>query len=171
LAAAAPKPSYVENLLHHSGALRDQPWQRFRVKDGQKGPQVWEVKHTQIFVKDENGLPVGPWHLIVCRNVLHPAEVKFFVSNAPPEITLEELLLVAFSRWRVERCFEDQKGEVGLDHYEGRHYVGLKRHLILSAVSFLFLSQVRERLRGEKPGIDNLPSAHGSLGTGEVLVA
>jgi SRSO17 transposase len=45
------------------------------------------------------------------------------------------LLLVAFSRWRVERCFEDQKGEVGMDHYEGRRYVGLKRHLILSAVS------------------------------------
>ena len=42
------------------------------------------------------------------------------------------MLLVAFSRWRVERCFEDQKSEIGLDQYEGRRYQGLKRHLILS---------------------------------------
>jgi SRSO17 transposase len=41
------------------------------------------------------------------------------------------LLLVAFSRWRVERCFQDDKSEIGLDQYEGRRYLGLKRHLIL----------------------------------------
>jgi SRSO17 transposase len=34
---------------------------------------------------------------------------------------------VAFSRWRVERCFEDQKTELGFDHFEGRSYRGLIR--------------------------------------------
>lgn len=47
--------------------------------------------------------------LFVARNVLDPSEVKFFVSNAPPETNVSTLLLVAFSRWRVERCFEDQE--------------------------------------------------------------
>jgi len=61
------------------------------------------------------------------------------------------LLLVGFSRWRVERCFEDSKGEVGMDHYEGRRYVGLKRHLILSAVSYLFLVEAKQRLREKNP--------------------
>jgi hypothetical protein len=83
------------------------------------------------------------------------------VSNAPPQTAVATLLLVAFSRWRVERCFEDEKGEIGLDHYEGRRYLGLKRHLILSAVSHLFLAQVREDLGGEKPRPDRLPGAHG----------
>ena len=59
------------------------------------------------------------------------------------------LLLVAFLRWRVERCFEDQKSEIGLDQYEGRCHRGLKRHLILSCVSYLFLTRVRQKFGGK----------------------
>lgn len=168
--AGSPKPRYVEDMLRMP-VFRDQQWQRWRIKDGEKGPILWDVKYTTIYIKDENGLPVGPWQLIICRNVLNPTEVKYFISNAPPDTPADELLLVAFSRWRVERCFEDQKGEVGLDHYEGRTYIGLKRHLILSSVSFLFLSKARQRLAGEKSAVDCMPSAHGGLGTGQVLVA
>src|SRR2546421_639259 len=87
-----------------------------------------------------------------CTSILQPEETKYFVSNAPEDADVQTLLLVAFSRWRIERCFEDQKGEVGLDHYEGRRYPGLKRHLILSAVSFLFLARVLAKVRGEKSG-------------------
>ena len=58
---------------------------------------------------------------------------------------------MAFSRWRVERCFEDQKCEIGLDQYEGRRYLGLKRHLILSCVSYLFLARVRQEWGGKNP--------------------
>jgi SRSO17 transposase len=149
----------VKNMLKYSPALRDQPWVRYHVKNGQKGPLVWEVKHTRITIKDENGLPGMRLHLIVARNVLDPKEVKFFVSNAPPETEVQTLLLVAFSRWRVERCFEDQKQEVGLDQWEGRRWLGLKRHLIITSVSYLFLARVREQFRGEKPGSDSMPSA------------
>jgi hypothetical protein len=97
--------------------------------------------------------------------------IKFFISNAPPETRLQHMLLVAFSRWRVERCFEDHKGEIGLDHYEGRLYLGLKRHLILSAVSYLFLARTRQRLGGEKPGADRVPSAYGHRSLDPLLVA
>ena len=79
---AVPAPRRVEELLERRG-LRDQPWQRCRVKDGEKGPMVWEVKHALFIPKDEDGLPGEPMHLIVARNVLDPDEVKFFVSNAP----------------------------------------------------------------------------------------
>jgi hypothetical protein len=106
-------------------------------------------------------LPDRCYHLVVARNVLAPTAVKYFISNAPPEAAVATLLLVAFSRWHVERCFEDEKGEIGLDHYEGRKYLGLKRHLILSAVSHLFLAQVRQDLGGEKSPPNGLPGAHG----------
>lgn len=59
------------------------------------------------------------------------------------------MLLAAFSRWRMERCFEDQKGEVGLDHYEGRRNRRLKRRLVLSMVSYLFLTRMRQDGGGE----------------------
>jgi SRSO17 transposase len=170
LPAGSPKAHFLEDLLGHP-TLRDQAWQRFRVKDGEKGPMVWEVKHALIHPKDENGLPGKVHHLIVARNVLNPEEVKYFISNAPPETPLEELVVVAFSRWRIERCFEDQKGELGLDHYEGRRYRGLKRHLILTAVSYLFLSRVHQDLRGGKLGVNGLPGAHGDGGSSSQLVA
>lgn len=159
LRADAGRPSSVRDLLKHSPALRDQPWVRYYVKDGQKGPIVWEAKHTRIVMKGDDGLPALELHLVVARNPLDHREIKFFVSNAPPETKITTLLLVAFSRWRVERCFEDQKQEIGLDQWEGRHYLGLKRHLILSCVSYLFLARVRERLRGKKSRGHRLPSA------------
>jgi SRSO17 transposase len=170
LPVGSPNALFLEDLLGHP-TLRDQTWQRYRVKDGERGPMVWEIKHALIQPKDENGLPGKVQHWIVARNVLHPEETKHFVSNAPAKTPVDELLLVAFSRWRIERCFEDQKGELGLDHYEGRRYRGLKRHLILTAVSFLFLSRVHQELRGEKPGADHLPIAHGHGRGGLQLVA
>ena len=137
-------------MLDQDG-LRNQPWVRWRVKDGQKGPMVWEVKHLRFTPVGEDGLPGEPLHLIVARDVLDPDAIKFFVSNAPAETPVGMLLLVAFSRWRVERCFEDQKGEIGLDQYEGRRYQGLKRHLVLSLVSYLFLTRMRQEFGGKNP--------------------
>jgi SRSO17 transposase len=157
LRADAPTPSAVRDLLDHSPALYDQAWVRYHVKDGEKGPLVWEVKHVRVTMKDDAGLPGARLHLVVARNALDHDEVKFFVSNAPADTNVQTLLLVAFSRWRVERCFQDQKQEIGLDQWEGRHYRGLKRHLILSCVSYLFLARVRDRLRGKKSRFDRVP--------------
>lgn len=158
----------VADWLEHA-ALRGQPWRRWRVKDGAKGPVVWESKHTFLTVKDEHGLPGARLHLLIARNVLNPAEIKFFVSNAPLDVGVGTLLHVAFSRWRVERCFEDQKSEIGLDQYEGRRYLGLTRHLLISAVSYLFLARVRQEW-GEKPGADGVPTAHRDGRPGALLV-
>ncbi len=163
--------SSVADLLRFSPALRGKAWQRFRVKDGQKGPMLWEAKRVPLFPQTTEGDPDWPVHLVVARNVLKPDEVKYFVSNAPPETSLETLLLVAFSRWHVERCFEDEKTELGFDHYEGRNYLGLLRHQAVTAVTHLFLARVREQRRGEKSGSDGLPTAHGSIGVGAILVA
>jgi SRSO17 transposase len=159
LGAGSAAAQSVEHHLLQTPALRDQAWKRWRIKDTQKGPMVWETKHVQFVPKDEHGLPAAPLHLIVARNVRDTSEVKFFLSNAPPETPVKELLHVAFSRWRIERCFEDQKTELGFDHFEGRSYVGLKRHQAITAVSHLFLSEAQQQLRGEKPGADRLPGA------------
>jgi SRSO17 transposase len=167
--ASGSRPARRVDALLDDPRLRDQPWQRFRVKDGAKGPMVWECKHAMLTVKGADGLPGETLHLLVARDVLNPAEMKFFVSNAPPGTGVGTLLLVAFSRWRVERCFEDQKSEIGLDQYEGRRYLGLKRHLILSCVSLLFLARVREEWGKKRSGADGLPAAHGDVGLGPLM--
>lgn len=174
LVAGSSSPQTVEHLARNHAAFRDQPWQQWKVKDTQKGPLVWEVKRAMIVVKGADGLPGATYHLLVAqnvRNVQNPTEVKYFISNAPPQTTVATLLRVAFSRWRIERCYEDQKGEVGLDHYEGRRYCGLIRHLMLSCVSYLFLSRVRAEQAGEKSGVDRVPSSPCRRGTDPHVVA
>lgn len=171
LVAGSRPARSVEHLLKHHPALRDQPWERYRVKDGEKGPMVWEVKHTLFYPKDKQGLPGKPYHLVVARNVLKPDEIKFFISNAPPETKVETLLLVGFSRWRVERCFQDQKSELGLDDYEGRRYRGLKRHLVLASVSHLFLARVHQKLGGKKSRANRSASPHRRRRARAIVVA
>jgi SRSO17 transposase len=168
--ASGSKPACRVDSLLEDRRLQRQPWQRWHVKDGEKGPMIWECKHTFITVKDEDGLPGERLHLIIARNVLDPKEVKYFVSNAGPHVRVATLLLVGFSRWRVERCFEDQKSEIGLDQYEGRRYLGLIRHLILSSVSYLFLAKTRQEW-GEKSGTHGMPNPHGDRRPHPVLVA
>ena len=85
LSGTAAKP--VEKLLRHSKALLTQPWQAYHVKDTDKGPMVWEVKSVACWLPRGADV-VGPYWLIVARNVLNPAEQKFFLSNAQAGVPL-----------------------------------------------------------------------------------
>ena len=170
LVAGSAQVQTVASMVDRHPSLRRQGWQAYRVKDGEKGPMVWEVKHAMIYPPDEAGLPDKAYHLIVARSVLVPEEVKYFISNAGAETSVEVLLLVAFSRWRVERCFQDDKGQLGLDHYEGRRWLGWQRHLVISAVSFLFLARVHQALREKKSRPDALPGPHRHGGGGADVV-
>lgn len=148
---AAAKP--VETLRRYSKPLMQQPWQAYRIKDPDQGPQIWEVKFAPCWLPRGEGV-VGPYWLVIARNVLVRDEVKCFVSNAGAGVPLTVVLHVAFGRWPVERCLQDEKSELGLSHFEVRCYPALKRHLLLTQVSHLFLARQTRRLRGEKPRAD-----------------
>jgi SRSO17 transposase len=171
----------VRNLGRYSPAFRRQKWQRFRIKDSEKGPVVWEVKHACFYRKQgPEGLP-GPAHtLIVARSVLDPREVKYFLSNLVIDgeaITLEWLLWVAFGRWPIERCFEIAKRELGMDHFEMRCWRGIHRHFYITQVSQLFCARVQQERREKKNACvsvsDRRASSHGGLcvGAGAVVSA
>ena len=171
IAKDTPKAQSFKQLLQESPRFTNQQWERYRIKDGDKGPMVWEVKHTMIYRPDGKTISSKRWHLLIARNPLKPEEVKYFLSNAPATTSVQKLLLVAFSRWHVERCFQDQKQSIGLDAWEGRKYLGLKRHLILSSVSYMFLMMMRERLGGKKIRVHRLPGSRRRVGVGAELVA
>lgn len=155
LAPGAPKPRRVDSLWERGGPS----WQNFRVKDTQKGPEVWNVRCTR-FYPWEKGLPGNPVTLIIADNVL-TADRKHFLANVSPETPLKNVLHVAFSRWNIERLFEDCKGEVGMDHFEVRNYISITRHLIISMVSILFLVLETDRLK--KKSRNNYLSGPGYL--------
>lgn len=171
LRAGTPDPKRLDQLLKRHPHLRDQPWTRYRLDDREQGPSVWEVKQAPLWTKDDHGLPGEQLHLLVARHVLREGDVKYFISNAPANTALATLLLVGLTRHRVERCFQDQKSELGLDHYEGRIYKGLIRHLILSCVSYLFLARAVLGRRGKKSGVDGVPDPQSHRGPDHLAVA
>jgi len=146
LAAGRPS-SEVQDLLRYSPVLQRQRWQRYRIKDTTRGPEVWEVKWAVFWRKDNDGMPGRRHCLIVARNVV-TKEVKYFVSNRVPGengMTLRRLLCIAFGRWSVENCFRQAKEELGLDHYEVRGWRCVHRHFYLTQMSHLFCARVRQK--------------------------
>jgi len=158
--AAGEKPARAVSKLWKRGGPS---WQTYRIKDTQKGPEVWYVRETCFYANDE-GLPGRESRLIIARNALS-GEVKYFLSDAGPDVPLKTLLYVAFSRWHVERLFEDGKGEVGFDHFEVRNYKSLTRHLILTNLSLYFLCEQTTRLRKKKSLVDTLPGSGSDRGS------
>jgi SRSO17 transposase len=77
-------------------------------------------------------------------------ETKYFVSNAPANALLKELLSVAFYRWHIEKWFERAKQECGLGAFEVRTYTSLIRHWLSSRIAMYFLASQTKRLRGKK---------------------
>ena len=70
-------------------------------------------------------------------------EVKWYDRNLPADTPLQRLVEVAHSRWPIEQFYEDAKGECGLDHYQGRRWDGLHRHLALVMLAYSFLARQR----------------------------
>ena len=152
------RSSEVHNLLRYSPTFRKQTWQRYRIKDTERGPEVWEVKWAVFWRKGAAGLPGRRHCLIVARQVL-TGEVKYFVSNRVPGergITLRRLLRVAFGRCSVESCFREAKEELGLDHYEVRGWRCLHRHFYLTQLSHLFCARIRQKFDAATPPDDPL---------------
>ncbi len=153
LAATAASASEVRHLAAKSDVFRNQKWRPFHIKDSQKGPIVWEVKHADFYRKHADGLPGRTHTLIIARNALDHDEVKYFVANVSAGAdseTLAWLLHVAFSRFPIEHCFRQAKDELGLDHFEVRGWRSIHRHMYVTQLSHLFCSRMRQFLRGKK---------------------
>jgi SRSO17 transposase len=68
----------------------------------------------------------------------------FWLSNLPADVTHERLARLARLRWMIELDYRQLKGELGLDHYEGRSYLGFHHHcaLVTAAHGFLTLERL-----------------------------
>jgi len=145
LAGNAAPISEVRDLMRYSPAFYNQAWIPVHAKEGEKGPLILEVKVARFWMK-RHGLPTREHWLIVGRNPQEPDIIKYFVSNAPAGTPLEWLVYVADSRWPIERCFQEEKEELGFDHFEVRSWRSIHRHMYLTQVSHLYLNRARQQL-------------------------
>jgi SRSO17 transposase len=75
--------------------------------------------------------------------------LDYWISNMPPDTPLERLARLARLRWKIELDYRQLKGQLGLDHYEGRSYLGWYHHtaLVTAAHGFLTLERMRPKAR------------------------
>jgi SRSO17 transposase len=141
----------VDNVVRYSPLLRRKEWKVMKIRRKTLPPQRWRVKAAQVHLS-RDGLPTERTYWLIAAQNQDTAEVKYFLSNAPPRTALPTLLEVAFIRANVEHLFRVVKTEIGFSHFEGRSYVGLTRHMILCQLVMTFIAEQTDRLRGEKPG-------------------
>jgi len=128
----------------HQAASR---WQRIEVRAGEKGPLVVEVLHAPAEIRDKS-----LERLVVIRTLEAEPKTHYCLSNAQAEVPVEKIVWAHDDRHRIEEMFQLGNGEVGLDHYEVRSWVGWHHHMTLSLLSLWFLMLERERVGGENPG-------------------
>jgi SRSO17 transposase len=119
-------------------------WRRLTVGAGAKGPRRFEWAAVPI------NHPYDPrrWQrwLLVRRSCDDPEDLAFYLAFGSAGTSLEALARVAGRRWAIEEAFAQGKGEVGLDQYEVRSWVGWHRHMTLALVALALLVLTRAQL-------------------------
>jgi SRSO17 transposase len=76
----------------------------------------------------------------------------YWLSTLPEDTPIEELVRLAKIRWRIEHDCRELKTGLGLDHFEGRSYLGWHRHVTLAALAQAFCTMLRTDPKARAPG-------------------
>ncbi len=142
----------VEHLVEQKDLLH---WQPRKIAEGEKGPIVASFARVRVYVSSERNAQSE--RTLLLRND-PDGQIKYALSNAPENIALSELVRVSAARWPIERCFQEGKSELGLDHYEHRSWPAWHRHMRLVFLAHLFLLRLRLKYK-KSPGADATPGS------------
>jgi SRSO17 transposase len=142
-------------------------------REGSRGPQASRFAAVRVRLAHRHAEGAGPgpelWLLSEWpRGEIAPT--KYYLSSLPVTTPLRTLVRFAKLRWRVERDYQELKGELGLDHFEGRTWNGFHHHVALCAAAHAFLALRRalfppaldpmdDRRRAPTPASSAAPSA------------
>jgi SRSO17 transposase len=121
-------------------ALPKEAWSRVAWREGSKGALVKEAARLRVYRSGLRGEPIASSGWLVAERSLKGDENKYYYAWALDELKLEDLIELAHVRWVVERFYQDAKGELGLDQYEGRLWQGFHRHLALVMLAHCYLT-------------------------------
>jgi len=85
------------------------------------------------------------WLLIEWRDG-EDEPANYFFSSLPADTKRKPLVRLTMQRWRTERVYEDLKGELGLDHFEGRRFPGWHHHVSVALCCYAFVIAERNRI-------------------------
>jgi SRSO17 transposase len=147
----------AQGLRELAARLPGTKWHRLTIQEGSKGPLVADFAWLRV-TPVRNRLPGPRVWAIFRRSLTEPIETKYYLSNAPIGIVPRTMADMSGQRWPIETIFEEAKGEIGMDHYETRTWVGWHHHMAQTFLAHHFLMQVRAQLK-KVTGLDDRSSA------------
>lgn len=138
-----------ETVLEVAKGLPKSAWRKVAWSEGTRG----------LMESRFNALRIRPAHRDNTLKAMRPEEwlliewpegesepTKYWFSTLSEGTPLAQLVRLAKLRWRIERDYQELKGELGMDHYEGRSWRGFHHHLSLCAATYAFIVAERSRL-------------------------
>jgi SRSO17 transposase len=127
----------------------DSAWQTVTFRDGPKGKPITSrfcflrVRAGNDWEKASPFPPREEW-LIAEWPKGKEQPTDYWISNLPADAKPAQLARLARLRWKIELDYKQLKGELGLDHYEGRSWLGWYHHtaLVTAAHGFLTLERL-----------------------------
>ena len=143
----------LADQIHERGGFRRCTWRK-----GTKEDLSARFALRRVVTADDGASPPGErellWLLIEWRDG-EPEPANYFLSSLPAPMTKKQLVRTVMQRWRTERVYEDLKGELGLDHFEGRRFPGWHHHVSVALCCYAFI--VAERVRHFPPSARGAP--------------
>lgn len=159
-----PEPIAVKEL---AAALPASAFRKITWREGTGGPLAARFAFRRIksaaHNDDVDPLDREPLWLIIEETGDPDDPYKYALTTLNEQLTKKQIIRVLKERWKTERVYEELKGELGLDHFEGRSYSGWNHHV--SVVLCCYALVVAERVRAFSP------SARGSRSSSSVRVA
>ncbi len=134
-----------------TAAQPEDSWQRITTRNTTKGMLQVDILVQRVWVWNKEEANARHWSLIVRREVESRETIKYGLSNAPDDISVERLAFMQGQRYFVERAFQDAKGAAGMDQYQIRGWQSWHHHMSLVMMSMLFMLETRLEQKENHP--------------------
>ena len=129
------------------GAFRRLTW---RIGTGRKMSSHFAFRRVKV--AHDDGTDAGdrePLWLVMEWPHGAATPMKYILTTMPRRMSKKEIVRTIQERWRTERAYEELKGELGLDPFEGRSFPGWHHHVSVVLCCYAFI--VAERVRHFPP--------------------
>jgi SRSO17 transposase len=175
---STPRPLTPTSPLTLAAIAASRSHRRVTWREGSRGRQASRFAAVRIHLAHRHAEGAGPgpevW-LVSEWPRTETAPTKYYLSSLPATTSLRTLVRFGKLRWRIERDYQELKGELGLDHFEGRSWAGFHHHLALCAAAHAFLALQRARFPPALTPLDHrrraTTSANARVATGAPMSA
>jgi SRSO17 transposase len=131
-------------------------YRAYSCPDGKGGNKTGQFAFARLHLAERRtkGRPPSDEMWLIAEYRPGNDEHKYYVCDLPATTTRRELARLVKLRWRIERDYQELKGEIGLDHFEGRTWRGFHHHATLCAAAHGFLALQRRLFPPEDLSLD-----------------